>query len=65
MLNKGIYYVVLIQRVLKAENVPSLDTPIVVFTPETMSGKTINIVKTGNVKQGEIIAVIKQEIILN
>ncbi|MFU0251936.1 PTS sugar transporter subunit IIA [Spiroplasma sp. Moj] len=44
--------------VLKVENVPSLDTPIV-FTPETMSGKTINIVKTGNVKQGEIIAVIK------
>ncbi|RUO86585.1 PTS sugar transporter subunit IIA [Spiroplasma endosymbiont of Megaselia nigra] len=44
--------------VLKAENVPSLDTPIV-FTPETMSGNTINIVKTGNVKQGEIIAVIK------
>ncbi|WP_338990407.1 PTS glucose transporter subunit IIA [Spiroplasma endosymbiont of Seladonia tumulorum] len=44
--------------VLKAKNVPSLDTPIV-FTPETMSGKTINIVKTGNVKQGEIIAVIK------
>lgn len=44
--------------VLKAENVPSLDTPIV-FTPETMIGKKINIVKTGNFKQGEIIAIIK------
>ncbi len=44
--------------VLKAEKVPSLDTPIV-FTPETMSGKTITIVKTGKVKQGEVIAIIK------
>lgn len=44
--------------VLKAEKVPSLDTPIV-FTPETMSGKTITIIKEGKVKQGEVIAIIK------
>ncbi len=44
--------------VLKAEKVPSLDTPIV-FTPETMSGRTITVVKEGKVKQGEVIAIIK------
>ncbi len=35
--------------VLKVEKVQSLDTPIV-FTPETMNGKTITIVKEGKVK---------------
>ena len=40
------------------DKVPSLDTPMV-FTPDSMNGKTIEVVKKGKVSQGDVIAIIK------
>lgn len=39
-------------------NAPSITTPLV-FMTETMEGKTIEILKTGKVSKGDLIAVIK------
>lgn len=41
------------------DKVPAIDTSIV-FTPESLGSRKIEIVKTGDVKQGEIVAIIKK-----
>ncbi|AGM26515.1 PTS system glucose-specific IIA component [Spiroplasma syrphidicola EA-1] len=40
------------------DKVPSLDTPIV-FTPDAIGNHTIKLLKTGKVKQGEVVAVVE------
>ncbi|QBQ07331.1 PTS system, glucose-specific IIA component [Spiroplasma gladiatoris] len=41
-----------------ASKVPSIQTPLI-FTTDSMSGKQIEIVKTGKVAKGDLIAIIK------
>ena len=43
---------------LISKKIPSVDTPIV-FTPESMKNRTIKMLKTGKVKQGDLIAEIE------
>ncbi|AGR40813.1 PTS sugar transporter subunit IIA [Spiroplasma taiwanense] len=41
-----------------SKKVPSMQTPLI-FTSDSMEGKSFELVKTGKVKQGELIALVK------